>query len=167
MRALIVYARTPLGDIELMARRSDLGPVLNSLLVLVNGRTTQEELMVVVARLAAPANSISMLEAGGYIQRLGPVGSAVAVDPVDLVTALTLTDAERRAALYQHMIGAARQHLGIKGFYFHLMVEKAATLEDYLALLNPLGAAIAKAKGIDIANAFLKVAKSFTSDKES
>jgi hypothetical protein len=161
----IVYARTPLGDTELMARRSDLGPALNSLLVLVNGQRTQEDLMTVVARFDAPTNSISRLETGGYIQRLGAAGLAFAVAPADSVNgAATPTDAKRRVLLYQHMIGAVREHLGMKGVFFHLKVEKATTLEDYLALLDPLGNAIAKAQGVDTANAFLKVANSFIGD---
>ena len=159
-----VYTRTPLGNSELLARRSDLGPALNSLLVLVNGRTIQKDLMTVVERLGAPANSISMLETGGYIQQLG-TGGLPEETAADLIQgAATPTDAHRLVLLYQHMIGAARQHLGVKGVFFHLKVEKAATLEDYRVLVDPLGNAIAKAKGMDTANAFLKVARSLTDD---
>ena len=67
----IVYKRTSLGNKELMARHSDLGPVLNSLLVLVNGRATREDLMTLVTRLGAPANSRSMLETGGVYRTAG------------------------------------------------------------------------------------------------
>ena len=160
-----VYTRTPLGNSELLARRSDLGPALNSLLVLVNGRTTQKDLMTVVERLGAPANSINMLETGGYIQRLGARGLSAEPAAADSIQgAATPTDAQRLDLLYKHMIGAARQHLGVKGVFFHLKVEKAATLEDYRVLVDPLGNAIAKAKGMDTANAFLKVARSLTDD---
>ena len=154
----IVYKRTSQGETELMARRSDLGPVLNSLLVLVNGKTTREDLMTIVTRLGAPANSLSMLEVGGYIQPLNARGAPAALTPGDSPNAeVTLTDTERRAKLYQHLIGAAKQHLGLAGFIYHLKVEKAVTLEDLRDLVSPLGKAIAKAKGTDTANAFLKI----------
>ena len=154
----IVYKRTPQGNKELMARRSDLGPVLNSLLVLVNGKTTREDLMTLVTRLGAPANSLSMLEVGGYIGPLDSAGTRAAQTADDSLNgAAPLTDTERRAKLYQHLIGAAKQHLGLTGFIYHLKVEKAVTLEDLRDLVSPLGKAIAKAKGTDAANAFLKI----------
>ena len=59
--------------------------------------------------------------------------------------------------MYQHLIGAAKQHLGLTGFIYHLKVQKAATLEELSDLVSPLGKAIAKAKGTDAANAFLKI----------
>ena len=154
----IVYRRTSLGNNELMARHSDFGPVLNSLLVLVNGETTREDLMTLVTRLGAPANSLSMLEIGGYIGPLDSAGTRAA-PPADNSPdgAVALTDTERRARLYQHLIGAAKQHLGLTGFIYHLKVEKAVTLADLRELVSPLGKAIAKAKGKDAANAFLKI----------
>ena len=156
----IIYELTSQGETELMARRSDLGPVLNSLLVLVNGKRTQDDLITVVTRLGAPTNSISMLEAGGYIQQLDAAGSRTALTPDDSPNgAVTLTDTERRARLYQHLIEAAKQHLGLKGFIYHLKAEKAVTLADLSDLVSPLGEAIAKAKGKDAANAFLKIAE--------
>ena len=154
----IVYKRTSLGNKELMARHSDLGPVLNSLLVLVNGRATREDLMTLVTRLGAPANSRSMLETGGYIGPLDSAGTRAASPANDSPDgAVALTDTERRSRLYQHLIGAAKQHLGLTGFIYHVKVQKAATLEELSDLVSPLGKAIAKAKGTDAANAFLKI----------
>ena len=156
----IVYKRTPQGNKELISRHSDLGPVLNSLLVLVNGRATRDDLMAVVTRLGAPASSINMLEAGGYIQPLDAAGSRTALTRDDSPNgAVPLTDTERRARLYQHLIEATKQHLGLKGFIYHLKVEKAVTLADLSGLVIPLGAAIAKAKGTEAANAFLKIVR--------
>ena len=161
----VIYQRTALGETALMARRSDLGPALNSLLVLVNGRTTREDLMTVVTRLGAPANSLSMLEVGGYIQPRNSSGAPVAIATGDTPDqAVTLTDTERRARLYQHLIGAAKQHLGLTGFIYHLKVEKAVTLEDLRDLVDPLGKAIAKAKGTETANAFMKIVQPLAGD---
>ena len=106
----------------------------------------------------------NMLETGGYIQRLGARGLPEETAADLIQGAATPTDVQRLDLLYKHMIGAARQHLGVKGVFFHLKVEKAATLEDYRVLVDPLGNAIAKAKGMDTANAFLKVARSLTDD---
>lgn len=156
----IIYQRTAQGETALMARRSDLGPALNSLLVLVNGKTTREDLMTLVTRLGAPANSLSMLEVGGYIQPRNAPGAPAAVTANDSPNKdVTITDTERRTKLYQHLIEAATQHLGLTGFIYHLKVEKAVTLQDLSNLVGPLGKAIAKAKGMETANAFMKIVR--------
>lgn len=161
----IIYKRTAQGETALMARRSDLGPLLNSLLVLVNGRATREDLMTVVTRLNAPANSLSMLEVGGYIQPHNAPGVPAAPTAGGFPNAdVTLTDIERRAKLYQHLIAAAKQHLGLTGFIFHLKVEKAVTLQDLRGLVGPLGKAIAKAKDRETASAFLKIVQPLAGD---
>ena len=77
---------------------------------------------------------------------------------------VTLTDIERRAKLYQHLIAAAKQHLGLTGFIFHLKVEKAVTLQELRGLVGPLGKAIAKAKDTETANAFLKIVQPLAGD---
>lgn len=156
----IVYKRTLQGNNELMARHSDLGPVLNSLLVLVNGRATRDDLMTVVTRLGAPANSINMLEAGGYIGPADAAGTRATLTAHDAPgSTAPLTDTERRARLYEHLIGAVKQHLGLTGFMYHLKVEKAVTLSDLNELIGPVGKAIAKARGAEAADAFLKIVK--------
>jgi hypothetical protein len=157
---LIFYARTPLGDTALVTRRSELGYAATTLLTLVNGRNTHEYLVDVTERLGAPANSVDMLINDGYIRRLNIPAPIIEPDPLlSVESAAAPTEAERLALLYLHMIGAARQHLGLKGVLFHLKIEKAATLEDYRGLLEPLAIAITKDKGVATADTFLKAAK--------
>ncbi len=172
-----VYRRTTRGSAELVARRSSLGPALNSLLVLIDGQRTREELLAVASRLGAPDNCIDMLEAGEYIQPVKPANDAAndaagaaleggrktAQDaPPDASAGQAtaerqkeLTDTERYALLYQYLIEAVKKHLGFKGFMYHLNVEKAVTLAELLELIDPVGDAIAKAQGLVEANRFI------------
>ena len=73
-----------------------------------------------------------------------------------------MSDADRSAKPYAHLIGAAKQHLGLKGFVYHLKVEKAVTLSERRALIEPLGEAIAKAKGMAAAKEFLEISREFS-----
>ena len=59
------------------------------------------------------------------------------------------------------VIKVTKKHLGLKGFLFHLKVEKAVTLAERRALIEPLAEAIAKAKGMAAANEFLEISREF------
>ena len=169
-----IYRRTPRGNAELEARRSSLGAALNSLLVLVNGERTQQELMTFVARHGGPDNSLQMLESDGYIELVNTATNSAASRQFESATesaenaALAVpagqafaspqkrySDTERRALLYKYLIGAVKKHLGLKGFFYHLKVEKAVTLAELLELVEPVGNAIAKAQGLVAANHFM------------
>jgi hypothetical protein len=153
-----IYLRTPLGNAELKVRRSELGAVANGVLMLVNGQRSRDDLLAVVLRLGAASDSLDMLQAKGYISATNGSAPAPAVAPL---AASGLSDNECRARLYEHLIGAAKTHLGLKGFAHHMKIEKAVSLEDLRGLVQPLGEAVAKSKGLAAANEFLEKARVF------
>ena len=164
MAGQTIYARTPKGDEELKARHSELGAVVNGLLMLVNGRRSRDDLMSVANRLGAPPDCLDQLISRGFIElpaAPAPVAVAVAA-PMDRSSAVgPMSDADCSEKLYAHLIGAAEQHLGLKGFLYHLKVEKAVTLAERRALIEPLGEAIAKAKGLAAAKEFFETSREF------
>ena len=164
MAGKTIYARTRKGDEELKARHSQLGAVVNGMLMLVNGRRSRDDLMSVANRLGARPDFLDDLASRGFIELhtapapvAVPVAAALERTPADGQT----SDADRSAKLYAHLIGAAKKHLGLKGFLFHLKVEKAVTLAERRALIEPLAEAIAKAKGMAAANEFLEISREF------
>jgi hypothetical protein len=153
-----VYLRTPLGSAELNLRRSDLGAVVNSLLMLVNGRRDRDDLVSVALRLGAPAESIDMLERQGLIEVAPlPAGKALLrpVPPTPPGTAAQI-DNERYVLLYKNLVTACKEQLGLKGFFFQLRIEKAANLQALEELIAPMSEAIAKAQGPEAANLFVQ-----------
>ncbi len=165
-KAQTIYMRTQRGHAELKLRHSELGPVVNGLLMLVNGQRTVGELVSVAVKLGAPPDSISGLETGGYIEpapvRL-PTGQTMPAPLTDAAPLLASrpahdawSDNDRRAFLYQMLIDAAKKHLGLTGFLYHLKVEKAVTLQELRDLIAPLGEAITRSKGQRTAHDFLQ-----------
>lgn len=180
-QAQVIYRRTAHGSAELISRRPSLEPALNSLLLLVDGQRSGDELLRIVLRLGAPGDSLEKLQIGNYIQRVhrategvkAPILESAADtaqdealfeldDEPDSPKRKTLTDAERRASLYKYLIEAVKKHLGLKGFIYHMKVEKAVTLAELLDLIDPLGNAIAKAQGLDAANRFMAQGRQLT-----
>ena len=168
MAGQTIYARTRKGDEELKARQSQLGAVVNGMLMLVNGRRSRDDLMSVANRLGAPPDCLDELASRGLIELLTAPAAAPAPVTVPVAAAINrspasgqMSDVDRSAKLYAHLIGAVKRHLGLKGFIYHLKVEKAVTLAERRALIEPLGEAIAKAKGMAAANEFLEISREF------
>ena len=59
------------------------------------------------------------------------------------------------------VIEVTKKYLGLEGFIFHLKAEKAVTLAERRALIEPLAEAIATAKGMAAANEFLEISREF------
>lgn len=149
-----IYTRTPRGNAELNARKSALDAASNSLLILIDGKRSQHELLAVAHRLGAPTNCLHQLETGGYVARQELEGE-VLPPPPDFDES-HFSDVELHALLYRNLIDAAKAHLGLKGFLFHIRIEKAVSIKDMRALIEPLGEAIAKARGLTQANEFIQ-----------
>jgi hypothetical protein len=161
-----IYVRTPQGDAELKLRHSALGPVVNGLLMLVNGQRTLSELVSVASKLGAPTQTIEQLRADGYIQLAPPRVASGHTRPAPLTDAAPLlestpvmdgwSDNDRRAFLYQTLIETAKKHLGLGGFVYHLKIERAVTLQELRDLAKPIGEAVARSKGPSVARALMK-----------
>jgi hypothetical protein len=169
-----VYSRTAQGNAELSLRRSNLDALMNGLLMLVNGRRTRADLLSVASHMGAPFDSIDTLKAQGFIElaprtgltRPAPLATDHGALEADYAASQPggdewmLTDAERTTRLHRLLTEAASQHLGLSGFLYHLKVEKAASLAELRKLVTPIGDAIARAKGSQVAGPFLQRAGS-------
>lgn len=153
-RSSLIYTRTPRGNAELNARQSALDAAANSLLILIDGKRTHRELLVVARRLGSPLDCLDRMETGGYIAR--EERQAEALPPQADFDESHFSDAELHALLYRNLIAAAKTHLGLKRFLFHIKIEKAVSIKNLRALIDPLGDAIAKARGLTTANEFVK-----------
>ena len=162
----MIYNRTEKGNEEVGTRRHTLDARLNSVLFLVDGKRTRDDLILLVKRLGNPADSLDRLVEGGYVHLVekpppptraaasaakNPAGSV----PSSIVPTHSRADSDLQNVLYQHLIAAARKYLGIKGFMFHLKIEKAVDLIELRALITPMSEAIAKSKGLATANGFI------------
>jgi hypothetical protein len=162
----MIYTRTEKGNEEVGTRRHALDARLNSVLFLVDGKRTSDEVNVLVKRLGNPADSLDRLVEGGYVQLVEkpPAPPAAAGSstkhpggtvPPSILPTNSRADSDLQNALYQHLITAAKKYLGMKGFLFHLKIEKAVDLAELRALITPMSEAIAKSRGLATANGFV------------
>jgi hypothetical protein len=162
----MIYTRTGKGDEEVSARRPGLDAKLNSILFLVDGKRTRDDINALAERLGSPADSIDRLVDGGYVRTLekpaarpaasGTVNNRNGDAPSAVVATHSQADSALQSILYQHLITAAKQYLGVRGFLFHLKIEKATDLPELRALIKPMGEAIAKSRGLATANSFIE-----------
>jgi hypothetical protein len=162
----MIYTRTEKGNEEFGTRRHALDARLNSVLILVDGKRTRDDINFLLKRLGNPADSLDRLVEGGYVRPIEepPAPPAVADsavphsgDPVhsSILPTHSRAESDLQNVLYQHLIAAAKKYLGIRGFMFHLKIEKAIDLPELRALITPMSEAIAKSKGLATANGFI------------
>lgn len=164
---MTIYIKTRKGMDELLARRSTIEHRLNSLLLLVDGTHTLDELQAQMLAMNAPADSLEILLHGGYIeaQRAATVYRMSSPDRADASpTGATSASAAEAGAdafqtFYRYLVAKARQQLGLRGLGMQLRIEQASTTTQLSALIAPLADAIAKRHGLDAAHAFMAEAE--------
>ncbi len=133
-----VYVKTDAGRDEIETRARKLSPALRSTLLVVDGRRTIAQLLGLAGGLHAPPDALAQLSEWGLIAPLAQTMSAGAASS-DI--------ADRYRMLSGLMSEAVRQHLGLRGYFMQLKIERCADTDELSALLPELTAAIAKAKG--------------------
>jgi hypothetical protein len=162
----MIYTRTEKGNVEVGSRHHALDARLNSVLILVDGKRTRDDIDSLIKRLGNPADSLDRLVEGGYVRLIeaAPAPPAVADSaakhpsgsvPSSILPTHSRADSDLQNVLYQHLIAAAKKYLGMRGFMFHLKIEKAIDLPELRALITPMSEAIAKSKGLATANSFI------------
>ena len=132
------YQKTEDGRSEIKTRARRLSPALRSLLLVVDGQRNEEQLAQVATGLHAPPDALAQLVSSGLIERTG----AVATSPVKLADA-----ANRYGVLYALMSDAVAEHLGLRGYFTQLKIEKCTDAIELAKLLPDLRTALAKTKG--------------------
>lgn len=146
MRADEVYAKTDAGRDEIETRARKLPPALRSTLLVVDGRRTIAQLLGLASGLHAPPDALAQLAELGLIAPLAQTASAGA-------SSLPQSDTGDRYRLLSGLMSeAVRQHLGLRGYFLQLKIERCADTDELSALLPELTAAIAKAKGVPSAS---------------
>jgi hypothetical protein len=162
-----IYRKTDAGRDEISNRGRRLSPPLRTVLLMVDGQRPLAQLREVMAGMKAPDDALEALLADGLIELVpsgfdvaglvGAVAPRPASQPPSVVMAETARPAgdkaagEGRSALYQLLYGkmseAVRAHLGLRGYFLQLKVERCTDADGLQALLPELRAALAKAKG--------------------
>lgn len=145
MRENEVPGKTDAGRDEIQNRSRKLPIVMRSILLLVDGQRTVAQLRQIVTGLHAPADALQQLADMGLIQSTEAIAEVPRSDPA--VPARS-DAANRFSLLYALMSDAIREHLGIRGYFVQLKIERCNNADDLLALLPEVAAAVGKAQGI-------------------
>lgn len=143
------FRKTEAGRREIGQRAYKLAPGLRSLLVMIDGQRSGEELAGVAAALHAPADALAQLAALGLIEAGGSAGADASS------AASGMTPAERYLALYTLFSEGIRAHLGLKGYFLQLKVERCTDAEALAELLPEMATALTKAKDHAFASRWL------------
>lgn len=124
----LLHAKTAAGRQEIEDRARRLPAALRSILLMVDGQRDDNELRGMLEGLRAPVDALSQLVEMGLIEAVG--GHAEAVPARGLCSGR-----EQDPALYQQlydaMSEAVRRHLGLKGYFMQLKIERCT---DAIAL---------------------------------
>ncbi|WP_416058477.1 hypothetical protein [Stenotrophomonas maltophilia] len=139
----LLYAKTAAGRQEIEDRARRLPAALRSILLMVDGQRDDNELRGLFDGLRAPQDALQQLAALALIEVVG--GS---VDPVPARG--LCSGREQDPALYQQlydaMSEAVRRHLGLKGYFMQLKIERCTDARALEGLCPELLAAVGKAR---------------------
>lgn len=144
MHGMSVPNKTAAGRDEIESRSRKLPANLRSILLLVDGQRTARQLQDVIGGLHAPVDTLDQLVSLGLIADIAPAGA----NPLEFaeVPAPSPAAANRYSVLYALMSDAVREHLGMRGYFLQLRIERCSNADELLALLPDLSAAVAKAR---------------------
>lgn len=155
-----IFDKTEKGREEIGTRKYHLPTRLRSLLVMVDGKQSDEELLKKVGGLGLTAESLSELLANGFIQLVTmsqptptpqiPAQTAAAQEVRPLPFAPTDVSSQFQA-IYQFYTETIKSTIGLRGYSLQLKVEKAGSIDEFRALRNPYVEAVEKAKGNEMA----------------
>ncbi len=156
------YCKTEAGKQEIQDRGRKLPASLRSLLLMVDGQRDHGQLRELMKGLHAPDDALEQLVAMGLVKGDEPArpaasSSAMSPAPVTPLPGEVKLPPEfgRYRSLYEIVSDTVRRHLGLKGYFMQLKVEKCADLEELLALLPEIATALTKAKDHTFASEWL------------
>lgn len=155
VQKLAVYRKSAKGAEALARRDPALGMRLRSLLILVDGKRSAEELVRLSASPAELQQSFAQLLELGMIEPLppppGPDAAPVATSPAAAVPTriVTLAEAQRVAVRgLTNLLGPTADDLCLR-------IEGARTAQDLLAVIKRAEIAVRTARGAQAAAAFM------------
>lgn len=168
--AVIRYSKTDAGRQEIEQRTRRLPSALRSILLMVDGQRDADELASLIESLRAPADTLQQLmdlglieanEQAVAVQAAAVGGTAPAAAQAENVeaSAEVAANTERFQALYAMTSESIRSHLGLKGYFLQLKVERCSTVAELEALLPDVAEALGKAKSDALARRWLSEAR--------
>ena len=171
MRDDEVPNKTDAGRDEIQSRALKLPNVLRSILLMVDGQRNVAQLRGVMAGLKSPDDALQQLESLGLIavpQSLAAAAAATireAARPAPppppapeqnlpaypAPAASASSSAAGYSALYSLMSDTVREHLGLRGYFLQLKVERCTDVGDLMALLPDFSLALGKARDSEFA----------------
>lgn len=152
-----LYFKTEAGKQEIEDRGHRLPSSLRSLLLMIDGQRDHAQLRELMSGLRAPDDGLEQLVVMGLVRRND---SQVEASMAPLPGAVTLPpDFGRYRRLYENVTDTVRRHLGLKGYFVQLKVEKCTDVEALLALLPEVATALTKAKDHAFASDWLQRAR--------
>ena len=145
-------AKTDKGREEIDSRRFKLSAKLRTLLIVVDGTRTFEQIAGDAAKLGAPEGALDTLLEQGFVAPVGPGAMPpqprAAAEPRNDAVATPATEFGRFRAAQQFMNETAVDNMGaLKKFTFTLKLERCATREDLLALVGDYEVSLSKSIG--------------------
>ena len=148
---------------ELLAASPRIDVRLVSVLILVDGERDSVEVNRLAKEVNLPVDGLDILLHGGFIDKKFK-GTA---EPTDLKSerrqepvVLKPGDASTRLKgfndLYSYLVEETKALIGLRGFIHHLRIERATTLLELKALIEPIGQAVSKRHGFEIAQNFMR-----------
>ena len=159
-----IYDKTAKGKEEIATRKYQLATRLRTLLVLIDGRRTEEELLRNVAGLGLGASALAELVEHGYIVLATSYASLA--EPSLAEPALTEPPAPSPVpepaqfaqfqSIYDFYNKTIKNTIGLRGFTLQLKVEKASSVAELRELRQPYIEAVQKARGSETAAALAR-----------
>lgn len=162
-----IYCKTGAGRDEIRDRARKLPPQLRTVLLMVDGQRSLAELRQVASGVKAPDDALERLLADGLIEPLAsgfdpaglvraagggaPAAAAAAAPPEAEPPPRSASDADDYVRLYEHMSEAVRAHLGLRGYFLQLKIERCTDAAGLRQVLPELRQALAKSRGEEFA----------------
>jgi hypothetical protein len=153
-----IFDKTDKGREEIATRKHQLPNRLRTLLVMVDGKQSDEELLKKVAGLGLTSESMAELLENGFIRLTAQAEPAAAAPtPVESPAPPAAMAVEMPSspgqfqAIYQFYTETIKSTIGLRGYALQLKVEKAGSIDDFRALRAPYLEAVLKAKGNEVA----------------
>lgn len=158
-----LFDKTDKGREEIATRKYQLASRLRTLLVLVDGKHSADDLLNKVAGIGLTQASMTELLENGFIQPVTvappppppettPSMEAVSVAVSEIQTESALPDGQNQfQAIYHFYTQTIKSMIGLRGYALQLKVEKAGSIEDFRTLRQPYLEAVLKAKGDEAA----------------
>ena len=160
---MAVYKKTEKGMNELLAPTPGIDARLVSVLILVDGVRDDSEVKRLAQEVNLPVDALDILFHGGFIDKKFKGSAAPADEKIDTTAKPVPPEKppassrlEKFNALYAYLVHETKALLGLRGFMYQLRIERASTLLELKALIEPIGKAVGKMHGFEIARNFMR-----------